>query len=236
MRIGDLRRRSACLRIAAALADLLPAALAAADGPVSFTDEAPFLAELATRGDCVIAEGFENELAWGAVRSTIPGDNQTAASVTSQGVTWIPNSAASEVTTGNGAALDGAWGLYELPHGDFGSGLGDGFAATSEAVFTAAGGWIRTNTPYARISLVLDDTIVVDFEDVQLGTTHLFFGLVAPAGFHRFEVRELEGVLEDQKLVFADDFTFGFAPSCPGGIFADGFESGGLGAWSFPEP
>jgi len=238
MRIFDTRhrrRRSSRLSIAALLATLVPATPAGADGPVAFTDEAAFLAELATRGDCVVVEGFEDEAAWEAVRSTVAGGNQTAESVTSRGVTWLPNSAASQVTTGGGAARDGAWGFYELPHGDFGSGIGDGFAATSEPGFTAAGGWIRTNTPYARIALVLDDSIVVDFESVQLGTAHLFFGVIAPAGFHRFEVRELEGVLEDQKFVFADDFTLGFAPTCPGHLFADGFESGGMGAWSVRE-
>lgn len=218
------------------LALLLSFALAPVAGaePLLFTDEAAYLAALEARGDCVVEEGFEDDLAWGDVRSGVPGGNHVAPSVTRRGVTWLPNNATSGVTTSNGAAVTGDWGFYELPHGDYVNGKGDGWVTTADGTFTAAGGWIRTNTPYAAIDFLIDDAIVADFEDVVLGTTPLFYGVIDPAGFQRIEVRELEGAIDDQKLLFADDFTLGFSPVCPGHVFADGFEDGTTDAWTLP--
>lgn len=87
--------------------------------PIVFTDEAEFLAALDARGDCVVEEGFEDDLAWGGVRSTIPGGNHSAPSVSRRGVTWEPNNAPGGVSTSSGAAVTGDWGFYELPRGDY---------------------------------------------------------------------------------------------------------------------
>ena len=48
--------------------------------------------------------------------------------------------------------------------------------------------------------------------DLLLGTEPQFYGVIDTDGFTFFEFRELEGVPEDQKLLFADDFTFAVIP------------------------
>ncbi len=198
---------------------------------LTYDDEAQFLAELAAFGYCAVTEGFESEGAWGGVRTTIVGGSRTAPSVTHLGVTWLPNNANSEVTTSGGAARTGGWGFFELPHGDFGKGIGDGFVMTAER-FYAAGGWIASNTPPAEVNFILDGVTVVDFDDPLIGPQHRFLGLIETLGFAHLEVREIEGKIGDEKLVFADDFTFGFLPCDSDLIFHDGFESGDTNVWS----
>ncbi len=184
---------------------------------IAYTDEAEYLTAIAALGVPVVHEGFEDEAAWGSVRgSTAPG-------ITNLGITWTANNANSGVTTGIGAALTGNYGFYTLPHGDFANGIGDGFVGTSNRVLYGVGGWIRTNTPPAGISLVLEadsNPVNVDFgEDCDpsgencidraiLGTAHKFFGVVSPDGFTRFDFLETEFTLPDElKLIFVDDFT-----------------------------
>ena len=96
----------------------------------------------------------------------------------------------------------------------------------------AVGGWLISNTPGARINIVLDGVEVVDFSgDNLVGSPHGFFGVIDPGGLTSVEFRETEGTEEDQKYIFADDFSIG-RESCFGLIFEDGFESGSLSAWS----
>ena len=203
-----------------------------------FTDEAAFLLTVQSLGLEVVQEGFEDDLVWGGVRSDIVGGNHTAPSITNLGVTWTSNNDTSEVTTSEGAARTGQWGFYSLPHGDFATGIdchlpgncSDGWIASTDAPMQAAGGWVDTNTPFARLELILDGDAAnpVDFGGVVVGTQKLFFGVIDPAGFLSVEFHETEGKDEDQKFVFGDDFSFGFAPSggptlaitgiCPGEV------------------
>ncbi|MGD2111452.1 MAG: hypothetical protein PVI86_18905 [Phycisphaerae bacterium] len=183
-----------------------------------YTDETTFRADLATQGYVAVQEGFEDDGAWGTVRSTIPDGEHTAPSITNLGITWSSNNTVSEVTTGPGPALTGNWGFFVLPHGDYPSGITDGWVGTGEQPLVAIGGWI-TGTFGGRINFILDgdEQDPADFGgDNAMGGGHRFLGVISPAGFSTFEIRETEGTIGDQKFIFADDLTFAF-----GGTIAD---------------
>ncbi len=202
--------------------------------PTVYADEAAFLAAVeGLAHDTMVQEGFESDATWGDVRSTIAGGQFTAASVTSQGLTWRSNNSTSEVTTGNGPARTGLWGFYSLPHGsytapepdtscDVPGDCGDGLQISSGAgTMYAAGGWFSTNTPFAKVGAFVGgytyfgnqcDLEGIDCEAVSIGTSSQFLGVVDPDGFAVVEFRELEGKTEgpfdgDIKLIFSDDFT-----------------------------
>jgi hypothetical protein len=188
-------------------------------GRMTYLNEGEYLTALASMGLGTVHEGFENDATWGAVRTTIPSGFNTAPSITSQGIIWTSNNANSEATTSNGAAVTGDWGVFSYPHGDF-SGpnpVPDGFAGSSTQTLFGVGGWIRTNTPFAGISLALDG-VPVDFGNLPgggdptvVGTTPAFWGVIDTDGFNSFLWQETEGTSGDQKLIFADNFTFGVA-------------------------
>lgn len=177
-----------------------------------FNDQPSYVASVLALGFAPVREGFEDDDAWGLVRSTISGGFQTAPSVTHLGITWTSNQANSEVTTGSGAARTGEWGFYSYPHGDPPA-IGDGFTGTSSSPIYGVGGWIRTNTPPAGISLWLDKGLSgeweVDFQgNDSLDTGHRFFGAINTDGFTRFDFLETEFGNDELKFIFADDFTF----------------------------
>ena len=185
--------------------------------PVGFLDEGAYLSALALLGEATIQEGFEDDTVWGGVRTSVVDGFHTAPSILSQGVAWTSNTSASAVTTSNGAALSGDWGLFSFPHGDF-AGLDhtddtpDGFAGSAASALVGVGGWVRTNTPFAALSVFIDGT-KVDFGNLPgggdadvLGTTARFFGVIDTAGFGSFLFQETEGTFDDQKFIFADDF------------------------------
>jgi len=183
-----------------------------------YTDEAAYLSELAGLGYRVVTEDFEDDLVWGSVRTTISDPNY-APVIVSRSITWTSNHPENEVTTSSGAALTGSWGFYSMPHGNFSSGTdcqipgmcGDGFTGTRLDTIYAVGGWVK-GTFGGRLKVILDgDTLAaVDFNGANdLQSAHQFFGVIETNGFLTFEFREIEGVAEDQKFIWADDFTFG---------------------------
>jgi hypothetical protein len=194
-----------------------------------YTDEAAYLEALANLGYSTFEEGFESDAVWGAVRS--PG---TVAGVVGNGIRWQSNHPATNgITTGSGAARTGNWGIYDPDHGVAtgttaecevdvpppGCFYHDGFAGVRETganILYGVGGWMKTNTPFARINFILDNADTIDFENVPLSTAFLFFGVIDTTGFTAFEIRETEGKVGDQKFIFADDFTFGSGASPPG--------------------
>jgi hypothetical protein len=201
---------------------------------VSYTDEAAYLADLVALGYTAVPEGFENEVAWGGVRSTISGGTYTAPLVSSQGVNWTSNNSSSEITTSGGAARSGDWGVFSYAHGSYTSpepgadctvagDCGDGLRGqAASGVLYGVGGWFRTNTPAAKLGMFIGDypDNPVDFgetcppgggdcvDNAILSGPYEFFGVIDSAGFTGFEYRELEGTFEDAKYIFADDFTF----------------------------
>ncbi len=184
---------------------------------VAYTDEATFLDALTSLGHPPVLEGFEDDTAWGAVRSTISGGNHTAPSISNLGITWSSSSANNEITTGSGAARTGNWGFFSLPHGDYDNLIGDGFHGVAAQPLVAIGGWIETNTPPAKLGLFLNGDLQnpIDFgaNEGVLDTQPRFFGAIDPSGFTVFDFRELEGTIGDQKFIFSDDFTFAFGGS-----------------------
>jgi len=182
-----------------------------------FVDETAFLNAAAALGLDATVESYEDDDVWGGVRSTIPGGNYTAPSITSMGIRWTANNPVSQVTTSNGPARTGAWGFYTLPHGSYLTGIDchlpgnctDGFIGSSSPTLYAVGGWI-TAISGSKIEMFLDGTKHVDFGDGSIvGSGHQFFGVVDPAGFRSFEIHELEGTIDDAKYIWADDCTFG---------------------------
>jgi hypothetical protein len=205
------------MKIAALLLSLLVAAGTAAAAVTVYTSESAYLAALAGLGHDAVVESFEDDAAWGHVRSTIGGGFHTAPSVTNLGVVWTPNNPNSGVTTGHGPARTGEWGFYEYPHGDFANGVNDGWVMSAVTVLYGMGGWFETNTFGAQISLTLDGVQVV--QDFPLDYAHQFLGVIETDGFVDCEVREIEAGGDEALYIFADDFTFGVAAgtAAPGG-------------------
>lgn len=190
-------------------------------GRQPFTDQVAFLETLAQLGLQPLRERFEDDAAWGEVRTTTTGGEHTAPSVTNKGITWTSNNPTSEVTTGPGPARTGLWGFFTLPHGNFQTGTDchlpnactDGWTLTGQQTLIGVGGWVETNTFGAKLQLVIDGDAgqPVDFGNVPLDYQHQFYGVIDPAGFQAVEFRETEGKAEDQKLIFGDDFLFAFS-------------------------
>ena len=215
---------------------LISSGLSAA--PTAYTDEAEFHNALALLGYTATHEGFEDDAVWGDVRSSIVTGFATAPSISNLGMTWTSNYIAGNITTGEGPVRSGIYGFYSYLHGSYSTPdpgsdcfvpgeCGDGWRGTANSgVFIAMGGYVDTNTPYAKLGMFLGQypNNPVDFGEIcdangdncvsasTIGTTQEFFGVIDPDGFSSFEYRELEGKLEgmggDIKYIFADDFYF----------------------------
>ncbi|MBE9539650.1 MAG: hypothetical protein IMF06_11250, partial [Proteobacteria bacterium] len=214
---------------------LLSLSAGAIAAPTAYTDEAEFHNALALLGYTATHEGFEDDAAWGGVRSFITTGFETAPSISNLGMTWTSNFLAGNVTTGEGPVRSGIYGFYSYLHGSYATPdpgsdcfvpgeCGDGWRGTADnGVFIAMGGYIDTNTPYAKLGMFLGryPDNPVDFGETcdaegnnclpasVIGTAQEFFGVIDPDGFSSFEYRELEGKLEglggDLKYIFADD-------------------------------
>lgn len=186
----------------------------------TYTNQFAFLNALSALGHTIFLEGFEDDMVWGDVRTTISGGQHTAPEHFNQGITWTANNLDSEITTGDGPPWRGQWGFFTLPHGSYATGdncdqpvnCGDGWRGLGDGRLVAIGGWVETNTPYAGINMFLDGDMnaPIDF-NVTLGTQYQFVGIITPQGFEQFEFRETEGVSEEQKFIFGDHFFFAFA-------------------------
>jgi PKD repeat protein len=229
--------RLPCLRLLVGIFLILISSFLSA-APTAYTDKAEFHNALALLGYTATHEGFEDEAAWGDVRSFITTGFKTAPSISNLGMTWTSNYVAGNITTGEGPARSGSYGFYSYLHGSYSTPdpgsdcyvpgeCGDGWRGTADnGVFIAMGGYIDTNTPYAKLGMFIGQypNIPVDFGEScddqgnncvpasTIGTAQEFFGVIDPDGFSSFEYRELEGKLEglggDIKYIFADDFYF----------------------------
>ena len=206
---------------------------ACSGGPTAFTcwNEAAYLAKLAELGYSTFQEGFEDDAAWGGVRSP-----STALSVLSQGITWQTNHpdppASNEITTGPGPARTGSWGVYDPNHGyapwtteqcDIIPEppvpppeclLKDGFTGTRQAGETTlygAGGYF-TGLAQPKLVMILDGGTPIPLGFVPVGDIQ-FFGVIDTAGFTTFRVEETDGKMGQFRFVFGDDFTFGTLPA-----------------------
>lgn len=175
---------------------------------VTFTNETAYLNALSNATYGIVVEGFEDEGAWGHVRSSISGGFQTAAAVTNNLVIWQSNSPNNSVTTGTGAAFRGSYGLYSYPHGDYAHGYADGLRIRSLYPLFAVGGWFDTNTGGAQIRIDLDGDPVDFNQNLLISYGPFFYGVIDTTGFNQVLVEETEGAADDQKLMFADEFAF----------------------------
>jgi hypothetical protein len=218
-----------------------------------YTDEAAYLAALASFGYSTFQEGFENDAVWGSVRSSVLVTN-SAPSITSMGNTWTSNHpATNNITTGGGPALTGQWGIYDPNHGHATGTVEqcdvdtppancffhDGFTGTREAgadTLYGAGGWIN-GTFGGKIIMIIDgnESNPIDFGDLGgVTAAHKFFGVIDTGGFTQFEFRETEGKVGDEKNVFGDDFTFSVNPSIFYVSALNGSDQSGDGSISDP--
>ena len=174
--------------------------------------ESAYRAMLEDLGYGTFLEGFEGA-EWDTVRSTFNTTN-SAAEITSQGMTWTSNHpdppAENPITTGSGAAATGAWGLFDPLHG-YSSFifaqcdpnlvgeplppecfLHDGFRGAIEtggASLHGVGGYIDAIAG-GNIDIILDGAITINFGQLP-NTAYQFFGVIDnnPAGFSGFEFR-----------------------------------------------
>jgi len=206
--------------------------------PVVYTNEALYLADLATLGYSTIHESFEDDIVWADSRNSISSPGSTP-SITSQGIVWTSNYSQNNIATGTvgGSAPDGAYAIYSLPHGlttDSGSYCdsaedpniptecfqNDGLKVTSEAGDTlyAFGGRVDSNTGIPKITFLLDgvdingnnsDNIDNWQREGDVADDWSFVGVIDADGFLIAEILELRGKDFQQVLLFADDFTIG---------------------------
>jgi hypothetical protein len=189
-------------------------------GPALFTcwQESAYTAKLAELGFGTFQEGFEGA-AWASVRAP-----DTAPSVNAQAIRWTTNyPATNEITTGTGPARTGTYGFYDPDHG-FATGTPaecdidnppvhclfyDGWTGTrmSGGVFQGAGGYF-TGITDANIAVLLDGGAPIGLGRLP-DPGHHFFGVIRTTAFSTFQFREMDGKVGQEKLIFADDFTFG---------------------------
>jgi hypothetical protein len=168
----------------------------------------------------------------------------------SQGIIWQSNHpdppASNEITTGGGAATGGTmWGVYDPEHG-YATGTSgecdindppehclykDGVTGVREpgaGPLYGVGGFFTSTGDGANLTLILDAGAPIGLGRVIVGTEQ-FYGVIDTAGFSTFRIEEIDGKVGQSRYVFADEFSFGTDSTV---IFADGFESGNMTAWS----
>jgi hypothetical protein len=194
-------------------------------GPQIFScwKESAYLDKATELGYGGYQEGFESDAVWGSVR--YPG---RAAGVLSMGTVWKTNHpdppASNQITTGNGPARTGQYGVFDSDHG-YATGtleqcvtpapppecfFHDGFTGIRQAgqgALHGVGGFI-TGTTGGLVAVVLDGTHQVGLGRLPDPDFH-FFGVIeaGATGFTIFEFRELDGKVGQERRIFADDFT-----------------------------
>ncbi len=128
-----------------------------------------------------------------------------------------------EITTGQGPARTGLWGIFDPEHGSATGTPGecdiddppqhclyyDGFTGILEPGMIplhGVGGYF-TGIYGANIGIILDDLALFPYGNA--GSEFQFFGVIdtRPAGFRQFECRELNGKIGQALYIWADDFT-----------------------------
>ena len=204
--------------------------------PVTYTNAAEFIEAVVAQGYVWVLEGFEDSDVWGNARSTISGGSFTVPVITNFGVRFSSNTNSSGITSSQGAALNGQWGGYSLPHGSYATGegcdipekCGDGILISSDQSMYAISAWVR-GTFGGKLAVILDGDTAnpVGFDEVcdaagencvdygLLTSGYKFFGVIAPLGFHQCELREMEGTAEDQKFIWTDDVRIALSNAPP---------------------
>lgn len=211
--------KSPAVTLLLSLALLLTMSGASRSAIMTYTNETAYLNDLAayTR----LSESFEGS-AWDPVRSNVLDPN-TLPSITNLGLTWENRFApVGDVTTsdGGGDVHEGNWLFYASPHGGYGiPGLdctlpgvcADGFKITSEGAgkLYGVGGWF-TGASGPEIMFALDGKIVIGAGGTGTSIWR-FYGVIDTNGFSTVDILDSSGTLDDQNLIWADDFTIGAA-------------------------
>jgi hypothetical protein len=176
-----------------------------------YTDEAKFEEAIAALDLEVTREGFEDDSAWGESRVTL-SDRTADADVVSNGFTYSSR-VYGPVATGEGPVRTGWYGFFALPHGLSWSPENssvpqmEGFIVDSDQTMYAFGGWFETNVSGSKIAFSQNGTDLIEFDgESRLAYYHKFYGIIDTDGFNHIEVHELEGMTDDRKHIFADDF------------------------------
>jgi len=127
--------------------------------PSIFTDESAYVNALSSAPNDYgsFVESFEGP-AWDSTRSTGTIINATD-QVTNYGITWTSKK---QIATSSGASRTGTYGIFPWPHGN-----PDSLTGRSGYVLYGIGGWLRTNTPPAKIILILDNPDPAVYEDAE---------------------------------------------------------------------
>ena len=191
-------------------------------GIFSCWEESAYRAKLAELGYGIFMEGFEGT-AWDTVRSTFNTTN-SAAEITSQGITWTSNyPETNSMTTGEGPAFSGMWGGFDPLHGVatgsstecdvdnpaqsclFHDGLSGKILLGGDSLH-GVGAYI-TGTTGANIDIILDGVTRVSIGKLP-DTGFQFFGVIdsAVSGFTGFEFQEQDGKVGQERHIFFDNF------------------------------
>ena len=187
--------------------------------------EASYRAKLSELGYGTIEESFEGTV-WDTVR-TLPLDTvNSEPEIISRGITWTTNHPdTNEITTGPGPALTGQWGVFDPNHGyvpaelksfcstdttnDPSCLMHDGFSGSIQPggnSLHGVGGYI-SGFYGANIAIALDGAPPIGVGKLYEAGHH-FLGLIdtSNAGFSNFEFRETDGNVEQEFLIWGDDF------------------------------
>jgi len=189
-----------------------------------YTAEAAYLSAIGSAGNTAVQEGFENEAAWGPVRSP-----SAAPMVASNGIVWTSNHLNASVepggistggiSTGGVAAHSGSWGGFSLPHGNSDAfnppdPTSDGVIGTrapGAGLLYGVGGWI-SGPLGGHLVMIIDGDALHPVDLGAFGSTWQFFGVTTPNGFSQFELQETDGRVPEPRQLFVDDLTLATKP------------------------
>ena len=171
------------------------------------TAEQQFQAAVASLGSTV-SESFETA-PWNTVRAPF-----SLASVTSQGVTW--SRAGGGISTSDGNAHQGLYQVYAVGPDGFTHPVPDGFTVAGDGIsFRAFGGWFLGQG--TKLGFTVDgDANRVNFTGAEATVTEWkFIGFIDTTPFTSVSVDAVDEVGNEQRLFWADDFTFSTSGGAP---------------------
>lgn len=206
--------------------------ISAFDVGVPATDaaaRAAFMSALGAAGYATFSEDFTDPV-WDAARSSVVGGTVAVASIANQGITWH-SSFGDFITTSVDSSGVAPWHIYSIG----GSvqeplhAVPDTLFGQSSQVLYGLGFWISGGPPEkGKLNVILDGTRVVKFEQIigydsssppepiketlRLSSHKRFYGLMDPQGFTQYQLLEIEGVPEDQVLMWTTAYTVAFVP------------------------
>jgi hypothetical protein len=194
--------------------------------------EAVYLDALAIASYQTFGEQFTGAQ-WDSVRSSITLGTHSATSVTSQGIDWHSTTGDFITTSAINSNDQAPWQIYSREtatgglHAVPATIIGD-----SAQTLYGVGMWVSGSFG-GKLNLIFDGNTAnpVKFERVTgfenndpnepiketmfLNSGKQFFGVMVTEGFNTFQLLEVEGVPEDQKLMWASDFTFAATTTVP---------------------